>query len=235
MLFGNDQFEEFFGQLEMARAASGAVPDPHDKAKMDEARAALAAEQVVSCVVCVCFSCMFSCVRACFIGGYTCHAHTHIVTATSTTRLHSNTPPKKQKRVEELIPKYERMLAPYVAGQQEQFRTWCRTEASRLVQVQFGEPIVHTLGYLYLRKGEAEAGKSKLLGIPTVVEKIREVGHGVKSKLQATGGLVDIMTIQRDVQQQLEAGMPPEQAAATMQSKAGVFIDGLFKIKYVFC
>ena len=73
------------------------------------------------------------------------------------------------------MPKYERMLAPFVQGQEETFRNWCRGEASRLVQVQFGEPIVHTLGYLYTRKGEAEAGKSKLLGIPTVVEKIREV------------------------------------------------------------
>lgn len=60
-----------------------------------------------------------------------------------------------------------------------------------------------------------------------------QVGHGVKAKLAATGGLVDIITIQRDVQQQLEAGMPPEQAAAAMQSKAGVFIDSLFKIKCV--
>lgn len=83
--------------------------------------------------------------------------------------------PVPQKRVEELVPKYERMLAPFVQGKEEEFRTWCRGEAARLVQVQFGEPIVHTLGYLYTRKGEAEAGKSKLLGIPTVVEKIREV------------------------------------------------------------
>lgn len=46
MLFGNDQFEDYFGQLEMARVA-GAAPDPNDRAKMEEFRATLATEQTV--------------------------------------------------------------------------------------------------------------------------------------------------------------------------------------------
>lgn len=46
MLFGNDQFEDYFGQLEMARVA-GAAPDPNDRAKMEEFRLTMAAEQTV--------------------------------------------------------------------------------------------------------------------------------------------------------------------------------------------
>lgn len=170
MLFGNDQFEDYFGQLEMARVA-GAAPDPHDRAKMDEFRATLAAEQTVWLRV-LWFGFVVNTLAVPLLGGFVktiiCP---HVAVSLFPVTRHGSF----QKRVEELVPKYERMLAPFVQGQEETFRTWCRGEATRLVQVQFGEPIVHTLGYLYTRKGEAEAGKSKLLGIPTVVEKIREV------------------------------------------------------------
>lgn len=53
------------------------------------------------------------------------------------------------ERVEELASQLTELIQPWVDGYHDTFRAWADAEAARLVEVNFGAAMLHTIGYVY--------------------------------------------------------------------------------------
>lgn len=53
------------------------------------------------------------------------------------------------ERVEDLANQLTELIQPWVDGNHDTFRAWADAEASRLVEVNFGAAMLHTIGYVY--------------------------------------------------------------------------------------
>jgi hypothetical protein len=144
-------------------------------------------------------------------------------------QFHAKLQGLQKERVAKLEAALKARLQRYVDGDKEGFKAWAVSEAEGLSGAAFGEAMLHTIGYVYERRGRMYAGK----GPSMVVEWMRAKGHGIKSQVTAASGAADIMIMQANAKKQFQVTGNEQAAAQYLMDQSAAMMESLWKINVV--
>eukprot|EP00884_Botryococcus_braunii_P007339 jgi/Botrbrau1/16606/Bobra.0068s0034.2 len=141
----------------------------------------------------------------------------------------------QKERVDNLVKHLSHLLEQYEGLGKDQFEEKMATEAKALSQAQFGEAMLHTIGYVYERTAASYLGKDiRMLGIPVAGEWLRSKGHAFKTTFSAASGAVDLMRMQKEAERDLQSGaLTNDTIHGYFQERVGKVAGSLWKLNVI--
>eukprot|EP00271_Cylindrocystis_brebissonii_P020116 TRINITY_DN6520_c0_g1_i2.p1 TRINITY_DN6520_c0_g1~~TRINITY_DN6520_c0_g1_i2.p1 ORF type:complete len:524 (+),score=127.97 TRINITY_DN6520_c0_g1_i2:23-1573(+) len=207
MLFGNEVFEEYVGQLRLATFASVA----------GESATTTTSTSTTS------------------IHGPGGPLDQNMQSQVNVTELQGKLNASQKERVDKLVDQLKSRLELYVIGAKVGFDAWAVAEADRLTHAAFGEEMLQTVGYMYEHMAAKQLGKNPAyLAMPFLAEWFLEKAHNIQSTTSAIGGAIQLMQLQMSIRDQVgPESMTDAELGAFLESKQQMLLNNLWKLNVV--
>eukprot|EP00179_Madagascaria_erythrocladioides_P009825 CAMPEP_0198315766 /NCGR_PEP_ID=MMETSP1450-20131203/5911_1 /TAXON_ID=753684 ORGANISM="Madagascaria erythrocladiodes, Strain CCMP3234" /NCGR_SAMPLE_ID=MMETSP1450 /ASSEMBLY_ACC=CAM_ASM_001115 /LENGTH=547 /DNA_ID=CAMNT_0044018891 /DNA_START=11 /DNA_END=1654 /DNA_ORIENTATION=+ len=106
----------------------------------------------------------------------------------------------QQERETKLVRELLEIIQPWIDGKKTAFETWAREEVQRLKETNFGPVLLYTVGFVYHRKSVIELGKSRMGGIPALVNTVKYNTAKFGTQVNAVYSASKVMQQQKKMQ-----------------------------------